>query len=576
MRSFDRGARVELVGLASKPELNGQHGIVEDYHPDKGRHQIAIDGRKARLLIAAANLKPSDAPLPEPKPTAPEMIARPPPSNMVRIPDRDDPNWDEHGVPKEITPEIMNEPTGVLRTLPGGPQLMKKLIGEHVENKEERKIKARVKKASAARVPPVVVAAMSADAEQVRECIEAGHDLEALAPKEEGGWCAVPCTAYASRGKPEAAAECLDLLLQAGASATSRIGNGSTALHVACEVACAAVAQKLLDAGADVNAAAPDGSTPLMVACRLGNLNMLPLLLAYAVALDQTQKLGGTALHVCCSSSQSECLKMLLHGRADSRVRMTAGQGDTPLVLACRDNRVGCVQELISAGADVTLVNTSGMTPLHVACEQEHPQVAQMLIDAGAPVDPEGAFADGRTRLTPLFSAARRGHENCVRVCLRAGADPCRRNGEFGPALFGAVCAGSAATLRLLLRAKADPTSGPTAEQTPLYACCHKQVHRDLDSDKADSWLVDCAKVLLGAGATPNVRTSDGRTPLHAAANLGSVGLVRLLLEYKADPTAETARGETATSLAIDRINACDDRSPAHQTITNLIREALA
>lgn len=55
---------------------------------------------------------------------------------------------------------------------------------------------------------------------------------------------------------------------------------------------------------------------------------------------------------------------------------------------------------------------------------------------------------------------------------------------------------------------------------------------------------------LLQAGASPNVRTHEGLTPLHLAARTGSVGLCRALLAAGANSSATTPAGDTPLQLA--------------------------
>lgn len=60
----------------------------------------------------------------------------------------------------------------------------------------------------------------------------------------------------------------------------------------------------------------------------------------------------------------------------------------------------------------------------------------------------------------------------------------------------------------------------------------------------------EVVRVLLGAGANPDVRQSGGWTPLHAAAKNGDLVSVELLLEAGADAAARNDEGRSVEDLA--------------------------
>ena len=50
-----------------------------------------------------------------------------------------------------------------------------------------------------------------------------------------------------------------------------------------------------------------------------------------------------------------------------------------------------------------------------------------------------------------------------------------------------------------------------------------------------------CTKMLLKSGADTNLAMTDGRTPLHIAAESGSIAVLKLLLAHDADPLSDDA-----------------------------------
>lgn len=51
------GSEVRLVGLASRPELNGKAGVVRSFDNDTGRYAVQVEGESKNMSIKPANLE---------------------------------------------------------------------------------------------------------------------------------------------------------------------------------------------------------------------------------------------------------------------------------------------------------------------------------------------------------------------------------------------------------------------------------------------------------------------------------------------------------------------------------------
>lgn len=86
--------------------------------------------------------------------------------------------------------------------------------------------------------------------------------------------------------------------------------------------------------------------------------------------------------------------------------------------------------------------------------------------------------------------------------------------------------------MRLILRMPGSVDAVKRGELTPLYHAVA------FENEVA-------TRLLLEAGASLQVRTSDGRTALHQAAEYGGSSLVELLVEHHADVNARDEKGRT-------------------------------
>lgn len=147
------------------------------------------------------------------------------------------------------------------------------------------------------------------------------------------------------------------------------------------------------------------------------------------------------------------------------------------------------------------------------------------------PADTPGS--DGGTL---LFEAIRLGRLPSVEALLDGGADPNRRNAAGDTAVHVAAFEGDAAILRAVLAHGGDTDArNPITGATPLQQA--------LLSPDANQY-----KVLLDAGADPNLADNNGDTALHVAARTNAGGAILALLGKGARPLAENSGGASFQS----------------------------
>lgn len=323
-------------------------------------------------------------------------------------------------------------------------------------------------------------------------------------------------------------------------------------------------ARRLLKHGASAVAIDSHGCTPLHYAAWHGRTVMVEMLLDASAAIDAQTRDGMTPLHCAAQAYYSDCVKLLI--RRGANVGLRTDDGRTPLHLAAfnyalnpahlgfpimfqravstRDLAAGSemresAKALLLAGADISARDNMGRTPLFEAAKggEVTYSAVQLLIDQEANVMAQ----EDHDGWVPLNCAAQAGHDATIQLLIDHGAKINHKDSNSDTALHIACRNGRESAAQLLVENGANINVTNTALQLPIHGA-------------AGSGNKEIIELLLQKGSQANATNAAdflGATPLHFAAENGSVPAIKALLEHGAEVSPKTYYGWTPLHIAI-------------------------
>jgi uncharacterized protein len=188
---------------------------------------------------------------------------------------------------------------------------------------------------------------------------------------------------------------------------------------------------------------------------------------------------------------------------------------DTMFTAAARGD-VAQLKRYIAAGAKLDGTDREGRTPLLLAVAGSQTDAAIALIDAGASINAQAVNQD-----TPWLLAGALGHAELLRRMIPKGPDFAIRNRYGGNALIPACERAHVEAVKVLLTSKVD-----VDHVNNLGWTCLLEI---VVLGNGGPRHVEVAKLVLDAGANPNIADKDGVTPLQHARRKGQREIARLI-----------------------------------------------
>ncbi len=304
-----------------------------------------------------------------------------------------------------------------------------------------------------------------------------------------------------------------------------------------------AAVRSLLEQKADVNAPQADGATAIQWAAYKNDLEMADLLIGAGANVKAPNREGATPLSLASINGSAPMIERLLKAGADPNERDPNGQ--TPLMFVSRNGNLDAMKVLLDRKADVNAKEKlRGTTALMWASEQAHPAAVRLLVERGADLGAASnpASKGGTAYLAPTLKQRLQSTQGAggLRGQRRPAAPaPSSAIGDGGLAVEDTVAAADQAAA-LAAFGRRDNTDG--GGLTPLVFAARQD-------------CLECARILVEAGADVNQTTRYGWTPLLTATQNRHYKLAAYLLDHGANPNIANKGGWTPLYLATDNRN---------------------
>lgn len=218
------------------------------------------------------------------------------------------------------------------------------------------------------------------------------------------------------------------LLIEKGADISAMGTNGSIPLHTAAYYGQSGIIKYLLEKGADINAKTSYGYTPLMYAITSDDMDVIRTLISKNADVTLQNGVGSNVFHFVAQGESGhdakDLLELLLQNNPPIEVLNAQDRdGDTPLIIAVKYERMDVANILLEKGVDPNIRDGNGDIALSVVAEAEEMyedtlEVIDTLIEKGSNINNMSKFGN-----TILMLAIQNQNYRVASLLVEKGAD---------------------------------------------------------------------------------------------------------------------------------------------------------
>lgn len=259
--------------------------------------------------------------------------------------------------------------------------------------------------------------------------------------------------------------------------------------------------------------------TALHSAARYGALNVVSYLIGEGVDLNARDENGNTPLQLAVLHCQDEAAELIMNASPD--INAVNDNGESALSLATVYGTPRSLELLMSKHADGKIRDKEGNTLLHLGGQHGNVEKVQEILKYKPDLEAKNGVGD-----TPLLSAAERFKNEAVIGCLLDSGANIAAVDTTGR---GVIHVANDSNIRCLLQRGADVNLQDRDGNTPL----HMLLMDVMRYETVYPVLKEKADHFLAAGANPNIRNKQGKSPMDLALESGIKEAVDLLKNRK-------------------------------------------